>query len=260
MLVRRGDEREDVDGRQVRIRACGRGSFSTVSTHVFFLRFKLIRADKKSMEPAVRKRSHEIVDLRRNERPDVADTARPLDAWERYRALNDAVDEAYDVIDISNREARFALIVMGSLNAIIFLAATRVDLLTAFDSRERLWAGVLFGIYAVCAMYFMLQAIETLHPGRFKPHLEKWPADHHEFPVRIRYYEDVIERDVYSHWLAWRDVQIGQLNAELAIHLHSICLKSNTKRVALRRLYAGLRVMTLLLTGLLILFVYATWS
>ncbi len=39
------------------------------------------------------------------------EAARPLDSWERYRALNDATDEAYDLIDIRNREARFALIV-----------------------------------------------------------------------------------------------------------------------------------------------------
>ena len=50
---------------------------------------------------------------------------RPLDGWERYRALNDAMDEAYEVMDLSNREARFALLVMGVLNAGVLISASR---------------------------------------------------------------------------------------------------------------------------------------
>jgi hypothetical protein len=202
----------------------------------------------------------EPVLVRRKELRELSSLARPLKPWERYRALNDAVAEAYDVIDISNREARFALILMGTLNAIIFLAATRLELFAAFNTQERIWAGAVFGVYAICAMYFMLQAIETLHPGRFRPRLENWASDKQNHPARVRYYEDVIQRDVYSHWQAWRDVQVGQLNADLAIHLHTICLKADAKRVALRRLYSGLRLMTLLMTGLVALFVYATWQ
>ena len=53
------------------------------------------------------------------------DPTRELDGWERYRALIDASDEAYDLIDISNREARFALIVMGALNAMPLLLLTK---------------------------------------------------------------------------------------------------------------------------------------
>ena len=199
------------------------------------------------------------VPLRKKDIKRMLDMSRPLDAWERYRALNDATDEAYEVIDISNREARFALILMGGLNAVVVLAATRADLLTALDTRQRGWAAILLAIYGIIAVYFLLQAIEALRPGKFRPHLEDWPERAEDYPKGIRYYEDVIERDVRSHWHAWREVQIGQLNAELAIQLHSMCIKSNTKRIALRRLYAGLRVMTLLVAGLIALFVYATW-
>jgi hypothetical protein len=189
----------------------------------------------------------------------IFDTTRPLDGWERYRALNDAIDEAYEVIDISNREARFALILMSGLNAIIILAATRADLMTALDGRQRVWAFALFGIYAVCAVYFLLQAIEALRPGRFRPAFGGWSHESNDYPQGVRYFEDVIQRDERAHWQAWRDVSVSQLNAELAIQLHSMCRKSNVKRIALRRLYAGLRVMTMLVTGLLVLFVYASW-
>ena len=197
--------------------------------------------------------------LRKKDLKRLLDMTRPLDAWERYRALNDAMDEAYDVVDISNREARFALILMGGLNAVVVLAATRADLLSVLDVRQRLWAAILLAIYGVCAVYFLLQAIEALRPGNFRPDLRGWREDSDDFPRRVRYYEDVIERDVHEHWRAWREVQMGQLNADLAIQLHSMCIKSNVKRVALRRLYAGLRIMTLLVAGLVVLFVYASW-
>lgn len=184
---------------------------------------------------------------------------RPLDEWERYRALNDAMDEAYEVLDMSNREARFALMLMGGLNAIVVLAATRSEILAVLDRAQRNWAAGLLGIYAVIAVYFLLQAIEALRPGRFRPKLGTWHHESDDFPRRVRYYEDVIERDVQSHWQAWREVQMGQLNAELAVQFHSLCLKSNVKRNALRRLYAGLRMMTLIVAGLAVLLVYAAW-
>ncbi len=193
-------------------------------------------------------------DLRR-----LNDPTRSLDSWERYRALNDAMDEAYEVMDHSNREARFALLVMGILNAFVVISASRPEVVGSLDGRQRAIAAVLLGIYAVTAMYFLFQAIEALRPGQFRPKLGSWRTESTDFPRGVRYYEDVIERDVRSHWRAWSDVQIGQLNAELAVQHHSLCVKSSVKRVALHRLFAGLRVMTLLVVGLMVLFVYATW-
>lgn len=186
------------------------------------------------------------------------DGGRPLNAWEQYRALNDAMDEAYEVTDISNREARFALLVMGILNAFVLIAASRPEVVAALAGRMRTLAAGLLGIYALAAVYFLFQAIEALRPGRFRPRLDRWVSSL-EFPARVRYYEDVIEREVHNHWCAWRDVHLTQLNAELAVQHHSLCLKSAVKRAALHRLYAGLRVMTILVVGLLVLFVSALW-
>ena len=186
------------------------------------------------------------------------DGGRPLNAWEQYRALNDAMDEAYEVTDISNREARFGLLVMGILNAFVVIAASRPEVVSALDGSRRTLAVILLGVYAVTAVYFVFQAIEALRPGPVRPQLEGWTSSV-DFPVGIRYYEDVIERDVHSHWRAWGDVHMAQLNAELAVQHHSLCFRSNVKRVALHRLYAGLRVMTVLVVGLMGLFVSAVW-
>jgi hypothetical protein len=188
------------------------------------------------------------------------DGDRPLDAWERNRSLNDAIDEAYDLIDISNREARFALILMGSLNAFLVLAATRSDWLDQLEPQQRWLTGILAGIYAVVAVYFVFEAIQALRPGRFRPNLGSWAPDSHDYPQGVRYFEDVVQRDVQSHWQAWREVRVDQLNAELAVQLHSLCVKNQAMRTSLRRLYAGLRVMTVLITALIGLFVYGAWN
>ena len=51
---------------------------------------------------------------RKREQKRLEDANRQLDSWERYRALNDTMDEAYELVGIANREARFAAILMGA--------------------------------------------------------------------------------------------------------------------------------------------------
>lgn len=202
------------------------------------------------MEPAISKKA-----LKR-----LLDGDRPLDAWERNRSLNDAIDEAYDLIDISNREARFALILMGGLNAFLVFIATRSDLLDKLNAAQRWFMGILAGVYAIVAVYFVFEAIQALRPGRFRPDLGDWSPASTDYPQGVRYYEDVVQRDVQSHWRAWREVRVDQLNAELAVQLHSLCVKNQATRTSLRRMYGGLRVLTLLISALICLFVYGAWN
>ena len=182
------------------------------------------------------------------------DHGRPLGALELYRALNDAMDEAYEIFDLSNREVRFALILAGGLNASLAICAAQVGFGAGLSSAERMIEGAAIALYALIAVWFLLQAIETLRPGQFRPHLKPWPGDRSDFPTGVRYFEDVIERDTHDHWLAWRDVTLGQLNAELAVQVHSMCLKNHKRKLALRRLYTSLRWLTWLFAGIILLF------
>lgn len=171
---------------------------------------------------------------------------RPLDPWERYRALNDALDEAYELIDIANRKARFALIVMGALNALLFIAATRNEIAAAIPAGGRSWLLAFAVLYAIVAIYFLLQAIETLRPRKFRPRLPEPPPADMPQPAGLRYYEDVLRRDALGHVAAWREAYLAQINTDLAAQGYSLALKNDAKYAALRRLYVGLRVMTLL--------------
>jgi hypothetical protein len=185
---------------------------------------------------------------------------RPLDAWERYRALNAAMDEAYELIDLNNREGRFALILMSGLNAAVLVAGTRNDIASLLMAETRPVAISLFMIYVIVALYYTLQAVDALRPGHFRPRLGSWAKDREDYPKGVRYFEDVIARNAEGYWQAWREVTMEQLNAELAVQVHSLCIKNNVKRIALRRLYNGLRFMTLLLAGIVALFVVSAWK
>ena len=175
------------------------------------------------------------------------DAVRPLGAWERYRALNDATDEAYEILDLTNREARFALILMGGLNAGLVVFATRAEVVARLAPSQRLITGVLLAGYVGLAFWFLLQAIQALRPGHFRPQSSGGLSK------GIRYFEDVVTRDVDAHIAAWNDRSVSQLNAEMAAQFHSLCLKNVERKRALRRLYQNLRLMTVMLALILLL-------
>ena len=73
-------------------------------------------------------------------------------------------------------------------------------------------------------------------------------------------HEDIIQRSAHENWAAWQTVRVSQLNAELAVQVHNLALKNHAKHIALRRLYAGLRVMALALAELSLAFVILAWT
>jgi hypothetical protein len=204
--------------------------------------------------------SADEVKRQKRERKQRVDAVRSLDSWERYRALVDASEEAFDLIDIANREARFALIVMGALNAVPLVLISRAETLALLSRGEVYLIGGLFLGYCVLVLTIMLRAIEALKPGRFRLELADWPSDALDRPAGIRHYEDIIQRSVREHWSAWQRVRIPQLNAELAIQVHNLARQNHAKQVSLGRIYAGLRVMALMLAGLSLLFVVLAWT
>jgi hypothetical protein len=193
---------------------------------------------------------------RRREQKRQEDANRQLDSWERYRALNDTMDEAYELVGIANREARFAAILMGALNASVVLLVTRPEVQLTIPPAFKPWMGLVLIVYASVAVYFFLSAIEILRPRRYRPRLDHPDLEAEAQPAGVRYYEDIILRNAEAHWAAWRNVRIGQLNAELALQVHSLALVNKSKYTAVQRLYAGLRLMTVIVAAVIILIVF----
>ena len=197
--------------------------------------------------------------LRKKDLKLLHDSTRPMESWERYRALVDSLEEAYDLVDIGNREARFALIVMGALNALPLVFLTKTDAITSLSGSERFTMATLLSCYAILLLYFILQAIEALHPGWFKPEIGDWSMDRVDHPVGVRHFEDIIKRKAAEHWSAWQQVRLSQLNAELAVQIHCLARKNHAKHLAVRRLYIGLRAMALMLAAVLLLYGVFSW-
>ena len=181
-----------------------------------------------------------------------AGSVRPLDPRERYRALVDSLEEAQDLVELADRKARFALVIMGALNVTFFFLATRSEIVEYLPLWLRPFLGFYLLVYAGVALFFFLEAIEALRPRRFRPHVP-YPGeggpDH--YPEGLRYYEDIVLRDLEAYRRAWREVRFGQLNAELAVQNHVMARINLDKFRSLRRLYGGLRVLTILAGGLL---------
>jgi hypothetical protein len=138
---------------------------------------------------------------------------------------------------------------MGALNALPLLLLTKTDIITSMTRFERLWMVTFLIGYAALLLYFILQAIEALHPGRFRPSLNGWPSDSPDFPMAVRYYEDVIQRTAAEQWAAWQHVQ-----------LHGLALKNDAKHRAVRRLFIGLRAMAFMLGAVLAMYLYFSWT
>ncbi len=197
--------------------------------------------------------------LSKKQKKALKDAHRPLDSWERYRALTDVLDEAIDLVDLADHKARFALVIMAALNVVLFFVAVRTDLAKEIPRVFQPFVGVYILGYALVALYFFLQAIESLRPRKSQPQVSSIAQTGFEdFPLGIRFYEDILRREVEDYKRAWQEVRVGQLNAELAVQAHALAGINRAKYTALRRLYSGLKLMTLLAVGLVGLAALAT--
>ncbi len=198
--------------------------------------------------------------LSKKQKKALKDASRPLESWERYRALTDVLDEAIDLVDLADHKARFALVIMAALNVVLFFVAVRTDLVKEIPRVFQPFIGVYVLAYALVALYFFLQAIESLRPRKSMPQVAPVTTRSglEEFPLGLRFYEDILRRDVDEYKLLWKEVHVGQLNAELAVQVHAVAGINRAKYSALRRLYSGLKLMTLLAVGLVGLAALAT--
>ncbi len=207
-----------------------------------------------SLPPGAAARADEAGRESRRAQKQHEDALRPLDAWERYRALIDTLEEANKLADLGDHKARFALVIMGALNVVLFVVGTRADVVTDVPEAWRPWLTAYLVGYALVALYFFSQAIEALRPRHMKLRvpLGEPVADQHE-PLGLRFHEDALTRDVGGYREAWSRVRMDQLQAELAAQAHALAHVNRAQYLALKRLYRGLHVMIVMLTVLLVL-------
>ena len=166
--------------------------------------------------------------------------ARPLDPWERYRALIDLYEAFFDMNELADRKTRFALVMMGALNALnVILGTQRVfgDL----TAGVRPLVGLYFMSYAVLSLYFFIHAIATL-----RPRISMFPGGSADAASRagLRFIGDVVATTDNVYYERWTNVQIGELCRETAQHVQVVARVTDAKFKSLDRVYNGLTAMT----------------
>ncbi len=183
----------------------------------------------------------------RKEAERLADT-RPLESWERYRALSDLVDHMLDVVELADRRTRFALLILGALNAVNLLIVVRLDAL-GVQGLNLTFVRTYFTCYVLLSLYFFSYAIVALRPRLRQGRRNRQPGN--PDLGKLRLIDDILDQDVDAYYERWQHTQVGQLNREMAFHAHIFARTNAEKYHALGRLYLGL-VILVVLTAILV--------
>lgn len=182
-------------------------------------------------EKAARKRRKRQAKLR-------CDAERPPKSLERWRILMDIVDEARRVAELVDHKARYALVVMGVLNAGVFLVLSRAHLLSGLAPGLRPWLIGLLVVYGGLLCVFVFHAVDCLRPRQLRDTGLHPTAGPHG-PQGILYWETIGAYDLAGYQRAWSTVRMEQLNAELVLVSHHLSRLLGCKYRALRRTSLG---------------------
>ena len=158
---------------------------------------------------------------------------RPLDPWERYRALADHVDHLLDVTELADRKTRFALVILGALNAVNVLVAIRAPQLGA-DGLNHAFLQFYVTGYVLLSLYFFVFAIIALRP-RSREMIGAPVA--REGAPGLRLLGDMLASDADAYYDTWRQAEVSQVNREMALQSHLLARTNAEKFQALRRVY-----------------------
>lgn len=172
-----------------------------------------------------------------------------LDPADKYKALVNAVEASQDLIELADKKARFALVIMSVLNAVAVILVVRGGSF-AFPKEGLLGAivPVELAAYAVVTVYYISQAISALRPRGVKSASNLLPTQiEPSTSMRVLFYADVIARERAEYRALWANLRMDNLTTELSDQLYTLSIINGQKFRALERLYFGLTVMTVLL-------------
>jgi len=165
----------------------------------------------------------------RKERLRAADD-RVLDPWERYRAVADHCDRLHDVTELFDRKTRFALIILGTLNAMNVLLVTKGDVKHVLQMP--LMMNVYIGCYALLSLGLLWYAITALSPAASL--------------------SERVDEPLEDYCDSWKRLQVGDLNRQLATASYRLAQANALKLVAVTRLYGGLKLLAVLTAMLIV--------
>jgi hypothetical protein len=177
----------------------------------------------------------------------------PLSAQEQSKHLWEAVNQARRLIELADHKARYALLVMGVVNAGIFLLATRSEHYAALVPPPiRSWFSLLMIPLGIAALVFLVDAYQTLRPRPpALPSSQAVKPDRETRPIGLVFWDTLLTHSMEQYQRSWETVHRGQLNNELAAMAYSLAQGIQAKYRALNRMYIALLVI-ILLAGVLL--------
>lgn len=180
----------------------------------------------------------------------------PPDPWERFRIVSDCIREARQTVDLYDHRARYALVIVGVLNAGVLAVAGSSRRFGEVPATMRPWLIAAVVIYAVLTLAFVLSAIESLRPRPPEVLRQVLPAPTGEEASGLLMWEAVGQYALEEYHAAWDRVRMVQINREEEAIFHALAGVVLAKHRALRRLYMGLVALVVMAALLLI---GATW-
>ena len=181
------------------------------------------------------------------------ESERRPDSFERFRILMEMVSEGRQVVDLADHKARYALVIMGVLNAGIFFLMSRAHLIATLPQFVKPWLIGALIAYAALSFVFVLHAIDCLRPRRlhYSQLLSNAGSPARGVQRGLMYWEAIAgyELAVYRH--EWDSVRMDQINGEVVVIAHRLAHLIREKYAALGKLYAGL-VLLVVLAGMLV--------
>lgn len=178
-----------------------------------------------------------------------------LEPGDRYKAQINAMKNAQDLIELGDRKARFALVIMSVLNAVLVLLVTRGGPSLFPRSGVRgLVLQVEVAAYVLVTVYYVFEAIQALRPRsvRHPPNMTLPSIVEPQKSMRVLFHADIAMRDREEYRALWDQLRMDNLTTELADALHALGNITKAKYQALDRLYVGLMRMTVLLAVILL--------
>lgn len=171
------------------------------------------------------------------------DSERPPESFERFRILLELVGEGRQVVDLADHKARYALVVLGALNAGVFFLMSRSHLFGSLPPGVKPWLIGFIIVYVALTFLFVYYAVDCLRPRRLQyadMMASNGDSGERRAPRGILFWETIAAYDLDSYRRAWSSVRMEQLNAEAVIIAHHEARLIRAKYVALGRLYVGL--------------------
>jgi Family of unknown function (DUF5706) len=191
---------------------------------------------------------------RRREAKRQRDRERRPDSWERFRILLEVVDQQRSVVEIADHKARYALIILGVLNAVIFVLLGRGGVFHNMPDALKPWLVAVIALYAGLTFLFVLHAIDCLRPRE----LVDRGSVHRAGIPGLLFWEGIVQHDLTAYRNEWAEARMADLTDEAMVVAHRVSHLVKAKYRALHRLYSGLVVLIAICTLLLV--TYAIWG